>query len=185
MATYIALLRGINVSGQKRIKMDTLRSIFESLQFQNVRTYIQSGNVIFEAPEEDSTVLRERIENELHDVLGYDVTVILRTVGELEEVIRRNPFDETEHLDSKRVENAKLYITFLLNEPSDEAIHTFQSYQNDVDDVRVLNREVYILCRQGYGRSLFSNTLVEKKLGVLATTRNWDTVNAIARIARG
>lgn len=179
MTTYVALLRGINVSGQKIIKMENLKAIFESLQFQNVKTYIQSGNVIFKTTEEKVDVLKERTESKLKEALGYEVTVMIRTLSELEAVIKQNPFAKSEDL-----EDGKLYVTFLSKVPTAETVDVLASYKNNVDDVCVLNREVYLLCRKGYGRTLFSNHFLETKLGVLATTRNWTTVNKIASMAR-
>ncbi|KPV55837.1 hypothetical protein QJ48_31120 [Paenibacillus sp. A3] len=179
MNTYVAMLRGINVSGQKIIKMDRLKSIFESMQLQEVSTYIQSGNVIFQTTETDKIVLRGRIESTLKESLGYDIPVVIRSNDELDEVVRRNPFAVTELL-----EDEKVYVTFLASQPTAEAVEHFESYNNDVDDFRVLNREVYILSRKGYGKSLFSNNFVEKKLKVAATTRNWETVNKLADLSR-
>ncbi|KZE82144.1 hypothetical protein AV654_08795 [Paenibacillus elgii] len=179
MNTYVAMLRGINVSGQKIIKMDRLKSIFESMQLQEVTTYIQSGNVIFGTTESDKVVLRDRIESTLKEALGYDVPVVIRSNDELDEVIKLNPFAVAE-----LPEGEKVYVTFLASQPTAEAVAHFESYSNNVDDFRVLNREVYILSRKGYGKSLFSNNFVEKKLKVTATTRNWETVNKLADLSR-
>ncbi len=177
MTIHVAFLRGINVGGRKVIKMDNLKAIFESLQFQNVKTYIQSGNVIFETAEDSVAVLQNKIESKLEEVLGYTVTAIIRTASELDEVIQRNPFAGT-------VDDGMLYVTFLSKEPSAEEIDRLASHKSDVDDFRLLNREVYLVCRKGYGRSVFSNSFLENKLGVLATTRNWQTVNRIASMIR-
>ncbi|MDB5054587.1 MAG: hypothetical protein JWM44_2637 [Bacilli bacterium] len=177
MTIYMALLRGINVNGQKMIKMEHLKNIFESLPFQNVKTYIQTGNVIFEAADDD--LLSTLIESKLKDVLGYQVPVIVRTLDELEGIIRQTPFPLNEIS-----ENEKLYVSFLSKGPTAEAIEKLLSYKNDIDDFRVLNREVYILCRKGYGNTLYSNTFLEKKLGVTSTSRNWETINKIITIGK-
>src|SRR4030095_9446545 len=100
---YIALLRGINVSGQKLIKMDALRKTFEDIGFKNVRTYIQSGNVIFETRKIKPESLRKKIETGLEKQFGYDVTVVIRTVDELEQVIKNYPFDKIKNPESLRV----------------------------------------------------------------------------------
>jgi uncharacterized protein (DUF1697 family) len=179
MAIYIALLRGINVSGRKIIKMDHLKSMFISLGFQSVTTYIQSGNVVFETAEAETGILCETIANKINHEFGFEVPVIVRALDELKEAIRQNPFG-TDAI----AEDEKLYITFLSKEPTAEAIAIFESFENGIDKFRVLNREVYILCgKNGYGNSLFSNTFVEKKLKVSATTRNWETTNKLAAIA--
>ncbi|MBW7477126.1 DUF1697 domain-containing protein [Paenibacillus oenotherae] len=177
MGIYAALLRGINVSGQKIIKMDHLRAIFESLQFRQVRTYIQSGNVIFEAVEDDKGLLRTLIESKLKEVFGFDVTVVIRTHDELEESVRNNPYSSLELQKDERV-----YVSYLAAEPKAEAAEELLKFRNDIDDYEVIGREVYILSRKGYGKSLFSNNFLEKKLGVAATTRNWETVNKIAAL---
>ncbi|XEC96583.1 DUF1697 domain-containing protein [Paenibacillus tarimensis] len=177
MPVYTALLRGINVSGHKIIKMDRLKSIFESLEYQHVRTYIQSGNVIFQSSESQEELLRETIEAELRSSLGYDIPVVVRSQTELEETIRRNPFP-------KILENESVYVSFLYEEPSAEAVDHLLSYKNDADDFVVMHREVYILCRKNYGTSLLSKNFLEKKLGVYATTRNWNTVNKLATLCK-
>ena len=176
MTTYIAFLRGINVGGQKIIKMEKLKEIFESLQFQNVKTYIQSGNVMFESTEDSPDILC-KIEAELESVLGYKVTSIIRTADELEKVIEQNPFSTSECFE-------KQYVTFLYGEPAAEAVDRLMSYKNDVDDFCVTHREVFLLCGKGYGKTKFSNHFLESKLDVLATTRNWKTVNKILNMIR-
>jgi uncharacterized protein (DUF1697 family) len=178
METYIALLRGINVNGQKLIKMDHLRSIFESMQVRQVRTYIQSGNVLFEAEERSTDQVRQSIETKLKEELGYEVDVVVRTKSELERTIAQNPFGDMESPD-----DGKLYVSFLSKEPTAEALDVLASFQSDVDEYRADGREVYIRCRGQYGKSLFSNNFLEKKLGVTATTRNWQTVNKLASMA--
>jgi uncharacterized protein (DUF1697 family) len=177
MNIHVAFLRGINVGGRKVIKMQDLKSIFESLEFHNVRTYIQSGNVIFAAAEERPLDLQIRIERKLEEVLGYKVTAIIRTARELEQVIQGNPF-------VGNADDGMLYVTFLSEAPTAEAIEQLASYRNGVDDVHVVNREAYLMCRNGYGRTLFSNNFLESKLGVQATTRNWQTVNRIASMVK-
>ncbi|MBD0383018.1 DUF1697 domain-containing protein [Paenibacillus sedimenti] len=178
MPKYVSLLRGINVSGQKIIKMDHLRGIYESMNFGQVISYIQSGNVIFNSTEEDVGLLRDRIQSELARVFVFEVPVVVRTPKELEEVVSRNPF-----LDVNASENESLYVAFLAKEPSAEAIVKLNTYQNEIDQYHVLRREVYILCRKGFGKSQFSNNFLEKKLAVTATTRNWETVNKLIQLA--
>ncbi|WP_409340774.1 DUF1697 domain-containing protein [Paenibacillus sp. MBLB4367] len=179
MTTYIALLRGINVSGQKLIKMAHLKTVIESLSFERVRTYIQSGNLLFESGERDTDALSGLIQKKIKEVYGFDVPVAVRTAGELDAVISGCPF-ETEDLKEK----GKLYVSFLSTEPSAAATLKLLAFQSEVDDYRVQGRELYLLCRESYGKSLFSNNFVEKKLGVTATTRNWETVNKLAGLAK-
>ncbi|MBW7454291.1 DUF1697 domain-containing protein [Paenibacillus sepulcri] len=178
MTTYIALLRGINV-GKKQIKMDVLKSIMESLPVQKVQTYIQSGNVVFQAQKKQTKLLSEEIGNKLADSLSFDVPVIVRTMDELDEVIGRNPFASNGNDDE-----GKLYIAFLANEPAAESIQHLLSFQNGTDELRVQGKEVYLWCRTNYGTTQFSNAFLEKKLKVTATTRNWQTVNKLAAMCR-
>jgi uncharacterized protein (DUF1697 family) len=179
MITYVALLRGINVSGQKMIKMDHLKSFFESMKLQNMRTYIQSGNVLFESAEKDAQSLTKKIEKGIEDTYSFQVSVILRTVDELESVISQSPYklEEMKETDS-------LYVSFLAEAPTSEAIEKCMTFQNDLDEFIIQNREVYILIHKSYGNSQFSNNFLEKKLKVVATTRNWATVNKLISMGR-
>lgn len=101
MTTYIALLRGINVGGNKIIKMLDLKALFQSLGFANVRTYIQSGNVVFESDEGSVSLLRGVIERQIHEVFGFEVSVIIRTLAEMENVIANDPFSCPSQRNSK------------------------------------------------------------------------------------
>lgn len=180
MPQYIALLRGINVSGQKIIKMDKLRAIFESIGFTKVSTYIQSGNVIFDSEEEDAAVVRERIVGELLSQLTFDIPVIIRTPGELLEIVQETPYPTV-----NEAENEQRYVTLLAQAPTEAALGKLLAAQNAVDEYQIKGLTVYLLIRKNYGESKFSNNFIEKKLGVSATTRNWETVNKLIRLAAG
>src|SRR5712675_1522139 len=106
MPTYIAMLRGINVSGHKVIKMEALRASFAALRFSNIKTYVQSGNVIFEAADSSVANLSEKIERRILRDFGFSVPVFLRTAKELEEIIKLNPF-----LTDAAIDHSKLHIT--------------------------------------------------------------------------
>ncbi len=174
MNIYIALLRGINVSGQKIIKMEDLKKAFESLHYKHVTTYIQSGNVVFGSAITTTALLRTQIENKLLKIFGFEVRVIVKTLKEIEETIKRNPFKKI-----KAQEGEKLHVSFLSGKPAKAAAENLAAGKNDVDEARLSGSEVYILCRNGYGKTLFSNTFIEKKLAVSSTTRNWDTVQKL------
>jgi uncharacterized protein (DUF1697 family) len=171
MNRYIALLRGINVSGQKLISMAELKEHFKLPGFQNVVTYIQSGNVLFDSKETDTAILREKIEKQLQKKLGYAVTVVLRSTEAIRHVVQNNPFTGS-------LEGRKLYVTFLASEPSKGAYDALKGYLNEYEEVQISGTEVYIITN-GYGDTKLSNTLIEKKLGIPATTRNWNTVNKV------
>jgi uncharacterized protein (DUF1697 family) len=174
MVIYIALLRGINVGGQKLIKMAELKRMFEEMGFGRVQTFIQSGNVLFESAE-SAEALRPQIEQQIAEVFGYQVTVVIRTAAELEQIIERCPFEAD---PSSKIE--KVYVALLAEMPTQEGIDKLLTCSSDTDDYRFTNQEVYILCRQSIRKSLFSNNFLEKKLGVPATTRNWQTTSKLA-----
>lgn len=172
MNRYIAFLRGINVSGQKLIKMDELKRYFQLPGFENVVAYIQSGNVLFSTNETDVPLLNKLIEDTLQSKLGYKVSIIIRILKDIEGIIANNPFKELMNND-----NRKLSVTFLSDFPKDEKI-TELPIKSGNDELCLIKKEVYILY-ESYGNSKLSNTFIEKKLGVSATTRNWATLNKI------
>lgn len=178
MPNCIAILRGINVSGHKIIPMLGLREAFEVLGYNGVTTYIQSGNVIFEAGRDSSLSAAKRIEAKILSVFGHDVPVIVRTVRELAGIIAGNPF-----LKSKTIDTTKLHVTFLADAPSADAVKKLESRDAGSDRFHVVGREVYLHCPGGYGISKLSNTAIEKAFSVTATTRNWKTVNKLAELA--
>lgn len=172
MTTYIALLRAINVSGKNMIKMAELKQMCEQIGLAKVQTYIQSGNVLFQSAEGPDT-LRERIEAGILATFGLTVTVILRTAAELAAVIERCPLPEHEHL----------YVTFLAGAPSPEGIERLMAFQAEHEEVQVLGQEVYIIYREGAGRTKLTNAVLEKRLGVASTARNWRTTTKLAELA--
>lgn len=173
MIRYIAFLRSINVAGHNSVKMEDLRSYFEMPGIENISTYIQSGNVLFESEETDERKLTNKISDQLQNKLGYPVTVILRSMFDLKKVVKNMPYDTI-----KTEEKSKLYVTFLADVPPFDVRGSLGVYSNDAEYARVVNREVYIVS-PNYGKTCFSNTFIEKKLGLQATTRNWATVNKI------
>jgi len=177
MITYISLLRGINVSGQKTVRMKDLVSLYESLGLGNVRTYVQSGNVIFSSPQKDTRELSGLIEKAVEETFGFKVAVLLRTPSELQLVISNNPF-----LKKPDIDKSKLAVTFLSDKPENSHISRIQGINDESDRFVIVNKEIYLYCPNGFARTKFSNQFFEKKLGVTATTRNWKTVNALLDI---
>ena len=173
MPRYIAFLRGINVSGQKLIKMEVLKTYFQLPGFGNIVTYIQSGNVLFDTHDTDVNGLRSLIEKQLSAQLGYEVPVVLRNLDEMRVVIEKNPFMEQMDVPGK-----KLYVVFLSGVP-DMGLHSsIDAYKNAQEELIILGSEVFILT-DGIGNSKLTITLFEKKLGHTATMRNWATVNKV------
>lgn len=149
--------------------------MFDGLKFKNVVTYIQSGNVLFDTKETDEAALNKKIEKHLHKCLGYEVTVVLRTLDEIAQVVKKNPFSKV--VIDKEVQ---LYVSFLHTEPDKKLTSDLVALKNEHEEFIVNGREVYCLCsKKADGTRLFSNTLVEKKLKMAATTRNWATVNKV------
>jgi uncharacterized protein (DUF1697 family) len=178
MHTVISLIRGINVGSSKTVTMDDLVSLYRSLGLKNVRTYLRSGNVLFDNPGNDPGEVSGMLEEHVSRMAGFQVLVILRTDNDLSEIVRNNPFQKevTHHLTG-------LHVTFLSDYPSVDMVNEINAINDPVDKVQVLGREAYLLCPEGYGRTKFSNTFFERKLGVTATTRNWKTVTILAEMA--
>lgn len=170
MKTFIALLRGINVGGKTMIKMDYLKAIFEQMGYEKIRTYIQSGNVIFNSSEQDVLKMEKNIEEVLIEKAGFNVSVIIRTPEELKNIIELNPFKNNNLLEGERI-----YITFLSKKPIVSENSVLEANKATKDEIIMTEREVYILSREGYRNTVYSNGFIEKRLGVPATTRNIET----------
>jgi len=167
MTKYIAFLRAINVGGTKIIKMDDLRKMCESFGLNNVQTYIQTGNVIFET--QDSPNLETKLEAQLEKALGYRVEVFVRSMAELANIVDQAHFEP-------RAEDT-LHVVFLREKPAKAQVDTLKKYNSPADEFAVLGREVYNL-RRDRDKSVFSNNFIEKIFGT-ATTRNITTLKKI------
>ncbi len=166
----IAILRGINVGGKRKILMNDLKSLFEYLGFEEVQTYIQSGNVIFKSTNISNTEIEEKIEKRIKDYFDFDVPVIVRSIEDLENTITKNPFYNNE------TDVTKLHLTFLKKLPSKENIEQIKLISHPPDTFEIINTDVFIRCEGKYHQSKLSNNFFENKLLVNATTRNWKTV---------
>ena len=172
------MLRGINVSGQKRVSMDKLVSLFEALGVQKVRTYIQSGNVVFDSVKIEATELSKKIERAIEKCFGFTVSVVTKTKSDFGKTIKNNPY-----LKDKKIDPSKLHVTFLKDAPNKAEVKKLLELENDVDTFYVVGSEVYLHCPNGYGRTKFTNIYFEKKLSVTATTRNWKSVKSLFEMA--
>ncbi len=171
---YAAFLRGINVGGKNKVKMETLREVCGALVFQNVKTYINSGNVIFETAKTDNKKLAERLEKAIEKEFSLSIKVMVRTIAEIEEIIKNNPF-------AGQFENDKdLHVFFLDEELPQEKREILLSNNNENEHFAVQNREIFCLLRVSVLDSLIGKDYIGKKLKVSATARNWRTVNKIA-----
>jgi uncharacterized protein (DUF1697 family) len=178
VARYVAMLRGVNVGG-KTIKMAALARLFSDLGYGDVVTYIQSGNVVFTSPSRRADALARAIEARITRDLGIDVRVLLRSRAELERVQHANP------LLRAGADPSKLHVTFLTTKPAAALVRAAGALDFGADEFRVVGREVYVHCPNGYGRTKINNTFFEQKLHVVATTRNWNTVNKLLDLAAG
>lgn len=177
MTKYLSLLRGINVSGHRLIKMEKLREMFAALGVENVKTYIQSGNVIFDSAESKTDIVNKKVEEYLSETLGYEVVSVLRTASDLERIVKSAPFGEKVNDN-----NLKLYVVFLKEIPTDDHQAALISLNNDRDRFEIAGKEVYCSIDKRYQKHPFSNNFVEKVLKVAATTRNWRTVNKLLEL---
>ena len=179
MIKYVAFLRGINVGGNKLIKMADLREVFERSRFKNVRTYIQSGNVIFEAKETDLGALAAVLERKIQEAFGHEVKVLVQTVAELADIVSRNPFEKIESNDEVR-----MVVTFISAAPAGKLQLPLVFPKEKVEILALEKRALFVLCRRKQnGQFEFPNALIEKELGVSATTRNPTTVRKILELA--
>ena len=176
---YIAILRGINVSGQKKIIMKDLKQLLETLDCSDVITYIQSGNVICEYTG-DAVALKIDIEEAIVKQYGFDVPVLVRTSADYQRIIDECPFGKVDLV----TEGTKVLLTFLAEVPSDEACAELMTHVKSPEQLVIKGHQVYLHCPNGYGRSKLSNVFLEKKLKVQATTRNWKTINKLCELSQ-
>lgn len=177
MQTYIAILRGINVSGQKIIKMAELRDHLSSLGFINLTTYIQSGNIVFQTKQEENPILEEKIHQNIKKNYGFDVPVIVRSLTEWQKVVSKFPYNNEDN-DINR-----LAVTFLKEKPTPNLHEEIDKFKAPNDEIVYDDIEIYLHIPNGFGKSKLTNNVFERKLKVSATTRNWKTTIKLLAIA--
>ena len=175
---YIALLRGINVSGHKKILMTDLRELLHNKGLNNVQTYIQSGNVIFES-DETSAVLSRKISTYIYKEYKFDVPVLVKTISEWEVALSNNPFLN----DNSEIDIKKLYVTFLSDIPAKVNAKALLELDYSPDKFILQDNLIYSYFANGSGRSNMTINIFEKKLKVSATSRNWNTVNKLFELS--
>jgi uncharacterized protein (DUF1697 family) len=178
MKTYIALLRGINVSGHRLIKMDLLRKSCESLGLKDVTTYLQSGNVIFISEDKEPAELATSITRQIEKDFGFNVPVLALSVGNLKQIIDGNLLAK----DNQR-DHAFLHVTFLHSKPDKVDLRSIEEKKLEGEEISFTDRAVYLYCPKGYGSTKLNNSFLEARLKVEATTRNWKTTNELLRTA--
>jgi uncharacterized protein (DUF1697 family) len=174
MIRYIAFLRGINVSGQKLIKMEALRQAFTNYGFEDVKTYIQSGNILFTAQDQPANQLIMSIENLIEKTFGFRTDVILRKLSEIEFIVNSSVFSTI------RSDNGgKYYITFLKHAYAEPLTIPLFSKNRDVEIIHHSNMDFYSISTAYKGTYGFPNSFIEKFTGIPATTRNPNTLEKI------
>lgn len=183
MTAMISMLRGVNVGGHNKIKMDALRALYASLKFEDVATFIQSGNVVFRTKERDLKKVGKQIGDGIEKAFGFRPDVILRTADEMRGAIARNPF-----ADRKEVEPNRLLVWFLAGEPDAEARKKALAVaaglkEANPEELRMDGREMYIYFPNGMARPKLSLPAVERALKVSGTGRNWNSVLKLMEMA--
>ncbi len=177
MNSWIALLRGVNVTGRNMISMELLRDICASLKLRNPRTYIQSGNVVFRSPETHPAKLAARLETAIEKRCGFRPSVMLRTAAEMRDVVARNPYTGRENIHP-----GKFVVFFMATPPHPEVSNKVMAINVGSEEIQVDGRELYIYFPDGQGKSKLPPVL-ERTLKMPATARNWNTVNKLLAMA--
>ena len=179
MPTYIAFLRAVNVAGHGVVKMEALRDACAAAGCRNVRTYIQSGNVVFESPAPEPTVVR-KLKAELGRLLGKEPGICLRTLEEIAQLVEQDPFRAFQAEKS-----VKLYVAFLAEPARARPRFPLLLPKEGLEAFAMNDREVFIVSRPNPAGSYgFPNALIERELKAPATTRNWNTVAKIVKFAK-
>lgn len=185
MTIFTALLRGINVGGNNKIKMADLKLAFEELRFLDVQTFIQSGNVLFKADLQNNLIeefLVTQIEGKIESSFGLKISVVLRTKAELERILGNCPFTKEEIIEAEESSlGESLYVSLLGKEPTEKEIEKLMKYKSDNEEFVIDGRNVYLLFKNSIRNSKLANS-IQKIFGV-STTRNWKTMNKLKELA--
>ena len=177
MTTHLALLRGINVSGHNMIKMEALKTTLEAVGFENVQTYIQSGNVFVDTEEENTAAVGFKIKQEIFKSFGHEVPVVVIGKADLEASLKNNPFLKEKDSDLK-----KLYVAFVSKTLQPDSMNDLRISQFKPDEANIDANRIYIKYAVGAGKTRFDQKYIEKKLNVTATIRNWNTVTQLLKM---
>jgi uncharacterized protein (DUF1697 family) len=174
---FVALLRSVNVAGHGRLAMNDLRASFEALDYGNVTTYIQTGNVLFTTDSKSEKGVGAAIEQRLAEDFGDSPAVIVRTVADLRRVGSSSPYAKA------GADPARHHVTFLATAPTKAALEALTLPPSGRDDLVVDGKEVYVHTPDGYANTKYTGTFLERRLGVVSTTRNWNTVTKLSELA--
>jgi uncharacterized protein (DUF1697 family) len=177
MPVYLSMLRGVNVGGHNKISMSELCELYAALKFEDPRTYVQSGNIIFRAKEADESTLAKKIQSSIEKKFGFHPEVVLRTTSDMRKVMAANPFAKRANIEPN-----KLLVDFLVTEPSAEVQEKIAAIQASPEELHLVGRELYIYFPDGIGRSKLVPVL-DRILKTSATGRNWNSVVKMLEIA--
>ena len=178
MTAFVALLRAVNVAGTGIIRMADLKGICEDIGFRNVKTLLQSGNVVFEAKGTDKTVAK-KLADAIEASHGFRPAVVVRTADEIADAMKRNPYKPEE-----KTNPAFLVVVFLAGPPTSGAAGRVAAIKVDGERLHLSGRELHAWYANGQGKSKVTNAVLERALGVPATARNWNTVTKLLDLAR-
>ena len=179
MPTYVALLRSVNVAGYGRMAMADLQQSFRTLGYQDVSTFIQTGNVLFTTVKKSPAKLVADIEGQLAHDFGSSPAVILRTPAELQSVLGTSPFP------GKGADPSRHHVTFMATAPDPDRLAEFTPPSSGQDELVIVRREIYVHTPNGYAETKLTGSLLERRLGVVTTTRNWNTVSKLCALLDG
>lgn len=178
MKTHIAFLRGINVNGKRKVPMQSLRALCESLGLKDVKTYIQSGNIVFKSSRQKTTSLETLLINAIEKEYEFEVPVIVKTIDEVEDILEQNPYKNKEELDANRV-----YFVLFNEVIIEEFLQKLEAETFVNEEFHVGENCIYLKCKIGYGKAKLDNNFIERKLKITATTRNYRTMNKLVELA--
>ncbi len=178
MGRFIALLRGVNVSGKNKVNMKELKSWIEQLAYTDVETYIQSGNIVFTSSQKNVAILAQEIHKSISEHLGLDIAVIILSPAALRKIIEENPFSAEKNFDERN-----MYLCFLQQIPPKEKTENMKHQPSGDDRFYLAEQVVYLYVPGGYGNTKINNNFFENKLKVAATTRNWKTTQKLLEMA--
>jgi uncharacterized protein (DUF1697 family) len=176
METYVSFLRGVNMTGHNSIKMTDLKGLFVKIGLSDAETFIQSGNVIFsETGDIAPAALSVNIEQAILEKFNYIVPAMIRTRRELSNIISLNPY-----IGETGFDPSKMAVIFLHDEPSDIQLQKAENIDYPPDRFKIIGKEIFIYCPNGFGRTKLYTNFFEKKMGVTGTARNWKTISTIS-----
>ena len=178
MTTYISMLRGVNVSGYNVIKMNEFYKLYSDLGYSNIKTYIQSGNIIFQTVNTLPTYLEKIISEKIKEMFGLNINVFVFETDEYKRIIDNNPF-----ISEQTKDIACQYISFLSSEPLVENLEKIRQKLSTNEELIIHGKTLYLYYPNGYSNSKINNNIIETKLNVISSTRNWRTCIKLLEIA--